>query len=318
VSRDRSLQSIEVVAGVVQRGDRRVLVAERPSGSALAGYLEFPGGKIEAGETPTAALAREFSEELGTAVLEAQPLIRFEYAYPEYRVRLRVYRVTRWHGEPHGREGQRLAWAGTAELRRLRLLPANRPVVTALELPETLLVTPEPPPEGDEAFLHTLDSVLQGPLPGGAIVRIRDSDVAARLVPAIARCAAGSNRPLILNTRNAAVLPAGFAGLHLSAAALVKLRTRPAVGGWVGASVHGVAEAAHAAAVGLDYVVVGSVRETPSHPGVTPLGWEGFARIAAAAGLPAYAIGGLGPADVAAAQENWGQGIAAVRAFWPG
>lgn len=309
---------IEVAAGVVQRADGRVLVAERRPGAALAGRLEFPGGKIEAGEDPPAALRREFLEELGTTVLAARPLLRFEHAYPDYRVRLHVYRVVRRQGEPDGREGQRLLWASTAELRRLPLLSADRPILAALDLPETLLVTPEPEAGNAAEFLEALAAALRGPVPGGAVVRIRNPGTVERLVPAVARHAAGLNRPLLLNTGNVAVPPEGFAGLHLPAAALAKLQARPAVRGWVGASVHNVAEAAQAAALGLDYIVVGSVRETPSHPGVAPLGWEGFTRIAQAAGLPAYAIGGLTAADVAAAQENWGQGIAAVRAFWPG
>lgn len=311
-------QTLEVAAGVVQRGDGRVLVAERRLGATLAGRLEFPGGKLEAGEDPSEALRREFLEELDTVVIEARPLLRFEHAYPGCRVRLYVYRVVRWRSEPAGREGQRLVWASTAELRQLPLLPADRPILTALDLPETLLVTPEPPSGGEVKFLHALDSVWKGAVPGGAIVRIRDTGAASKLVPIIAARSAQTGRPLFLNAAGIAVPPEGYAGLHLAAAELATLRTRPAVRGWIGASVHSVAEAARAAAIGLDYVVVGSVRETPSHPGVAPLGWEGFARIAAAAGLPAYAIGGMTAADVGAAQANWGQGIAAVRAFWPG
>lgn len=301
----------------MRRGDGRVLVGERRAGTPLAGRLEFPGGKIEAGEQPSGALRREFLEELGTVVRETKPLLRFEHAYPDYRVRLHVYRVVRWEGEPAGREGQRLFWASTSELRRLPLLPADRPILAALDLPETLLVTPEPDPGRGAEFLKALEAALRAPVPGGVIVRIRDPGAAAKLVPVIARRAANSNRPLILNAGHAAVPPAGFAGLHLPASALANLQARPAVRGWVGGSVHSVAEAVQAAALGLDYVIVGSVRETPSHPGVTPLGWEGFARIAASGGLPAYAIGGMTPADIVTAQEYWGQGIAAVRAFWP-
>ena len=310
---------IEVAAGALVRPDGGVLVAERPDGRALAGYLEFPGGKLEPGESPEAALARELHEELGIGGLCPRPLIRFEHDYPDYRVRLYVFRVARWEGEAVGREGQRLAWMLPRALAAAKLLPANRPVLAALELPATLLVTPEPGSDR-RRFLRRLEAALDRSGIQGVIFRVRDRAAFSVLAGDVVRIVRGAGRPVFVNAGSAASGPGGFEefdGLHLPAAILQSSRVRPPGSRWVGASVHDPEQARRARELELDYVVAGSLRETPSHPGVQPIGWSGFDRIAAAAGLPTYAIGGVGPGDLAAVVRRWGQGVAAIRAFWP-
>lgn len=307
---------LEVVAGVLERSDGRLLVTERPAGRPLAGYLEFPGGKLEAGEAPRHGLVREFAEELGLSVLDARPLIRFEHAWSGRTIRLHVFGITAWRGEPEGREGQRIAWVRASELRGLRLLPADRPIVAAIELPATLLVTPEPPPRHLANFLARLEQILAGKEPGAAILRTRSPAVAEALISQLAGTPGRFRQPLLLNAPGVSRLPPGFAGLHLPASRLFELRERPDVPGWVGASVHDAREAGRARDLGLDYVLIGSIRPSPTHPGVVPLAWEGFARLAAVAALPAFAIGGVGPQDLPVVRDLWGQGVAAVRAFW--
>src|SRR5512135_3219760 len=125
----------DVAVGVLQRSDGRVLLAERPHGKPWAGYWEFPGGKIEAGEDVHAALTRELHEELGIELDGGYPWITVEYAYPEKRVRLHFYRVLAWHGTPHGREGQRMAWEDPGVVGVQPLLPANEKILRALRLP---------------------------------------------------------------------------------------------------------------------------------------------------------------------------------------
>jgi 8-oxo-dGTP diphosphatase len=87
---------------------------------------------------------------------------------------------------------------------------------------------------------------------------------------------------------------------------------------WFGASCHDAADLERARALGADYAVLGPVRATPTHPGATPLGWEGFARLAVGAGLPVYAIGGVGPAEIPQAWRHGAQGVAGISAFWAG
>jgi mutator protein MutT len=117
---------------------RRVLIAQRPAGKHHAGSWEFPGGKIEPGEDSRAALARELDEELGIAIEHARPLLRVRHAYPEREVLLDVWVVRRYRGEPRGRDGQALRWCSRRELEEAELLPADRPIVAALRLPERL------------------------------------------------------------------------------------------------------------------------------------------------------------------------------------
>lgn len=118
----------EVAVGVLIRGDGAFLLAQRPSGKPYAGYWEFPGGKVEPGETVEAALARELHEELGIDVEHAQRWRVLEHDYPHAYVRLHFCKVTDWRGEPVGREGQQFSWQ-REPVGVEPLLPATVPVV---------------------------------------------------------------------------------------------------------------------------------------------------------------------------------------------
>ena len=131
---------VHVVAGVLRDTEGRVLLAQRPPGKHLAGGWEFPGGKLEAGETRFEALIRELHEELGILGKAARPLMRVQHAYPERDILLDVWIVTRWHGAPSGLDGQALRWCPREELPAAGLLPADAPIVAALMLPERLRI----------------------------------------------------------------------------------------------------------------------------------------------------------------------------------
>jgi 8-oxo-dGTP diphosphatase len=124
---------IPVAAGGLLDPDGRVLIAQRPAGGHVGGFWEFPGGKIQAGESPLAALRRELQEELGIRVASATPLTTYQVAYPDRTIELHVFRVQSYAGEPRGLEGQPLRWIAVGELGAADLLPADRPVVEALE-----------------------------------------------------------------------------------------------------------------------------------------------------------------------------------------
>jgi 8-oxo-dGTP diphosphatase len=306
---------VKVAAGVLQCADGRYLMAERPAHKILGGYLEFPGGKLEPGETPEAALVREFEEELGVTVTATEPLVRFEHAYPEQLIRAFMFRVTSWRGEPRGREGQKLIYAEPRALPTLPLLPANKPILAALALPATLAVTPLLEAPIHENFLTRFEHAVKTYRPGGAIVRCSDAALSKSVASGLVAIAERAHCALFLNSGDPREPPQGFAGVHLSAAAVQKLAARPELAGRLGASVHTPYEARKAGELGLDYVLAGSVRETPSHPDAAPLGWRGYDALVRAAGLPAYAIGGMTPEDVPEVRRHWGQGIAAIRAL---
>ncbi|MEA3119550.1 MAG: 8-oxo-dGTP diphosphatase [Paraburkholderia sp.] len=121
----------EVAVGILVQPDGRYLLAQRPSGKPYEGYWEFPGGKIEIGETVETALARELYEELGIDVEECHRWHTLEHDYPHAYVRLYFCKVTRWRGEPHGREGQAFSWQDLP-VAVAPLLPAAIPVLERL------------------------------------------------------------------------------------------------------------------------------------------------------------------------------------------
>jgi 8-oxo-dGTP diphosphatase len=123
---------LHVLVGLIEDEHGRILINERRPGTHMAGFWEFPGGKLAAGETPRQALDRELAEELGIAVLDAEPFMQHRHDYPEKRVLLDVWRVLAFTGWPLGLEAQALAWVHPRDLMAFGLLPADRPIVDVL------------------------------------------------------------------------------------------------------------------------------------------------------------------------------------------
>jgi 8-oxo-dGTP diphosphatase len=123
-----------VVACALVDEDRRVLIAQRPPGKALAGLWEFPGGKLMEGERPERALIRELHEELGIAVKEAclAPLTFASHAYPDFHLLMPLYICRRWEGIVAAREGQALKWVRPTKLRDYPMPPADEPLIPML------------------------------------------------------------------------------------------------------------------------------------------------------------------------------------------
>ncbi|MDG9670707.1 8-oxo-dGTP diphosphatase MutT [Hahella sp. CR1] len=131
------MKAVHVAVAVVLDQHNRVLVARRPDHLHQGGLLEFPGGKVEPGETVLAALQRELFEEVGVQVDvsedAANPLIQIEHHYPDKHVLLDVWRVSRFSGEAQGREGQYVAWLDLNELDPEAFPAANREIIAALQ-----------------------------------------------------------------------------------------------------------------------------------------------------------------------------------------
>ena len=312
-----SSSPIHVVAGVIADARGRILLARRTAGRDLAGAWEFPGGKLEAGEAPLAALDRELHEELGIRVLAAEPLVAVPQQYPHKRIVLDVWRVTRFSGKPVGREKQALAWSPPEKLRTYPMPPADRPVVAALTEPDRYLITPEPGSD-TRAFLRAIEKAIEA---GALRMQLRARDLSPeRLRPlaeqVLSRCRE-RGAELLLNGDIDLAREIGC-GVHLRSAQLAALSARPLpLDLPVAASCHDIDELRRAEAIDADFAVLGPVARTTTHPEREPIGWNGFARLREAVSLPIYALGGLKPGELAVARRHGAQGIAAIRGLWP-
>ena len=304
---------LHVVAAVVVDEQDRVLISQRPAHAHLGGLWEFPGGKLEAGETPEVGLKRELHEELGITVHAARPLIRVFHTYPDKSVLLDVWRVTCYSGEPAGLEGQPIDWIAADKLEDRVFPAADKPIIKAVQLPECYLVTPEPGPR----FLEKLERALAG---GISLVQLRAKAVSAAdyrtLVSAVQSVCRDANVRLLLNADPQLAQQLGADGVHLSSTHLMACSERPAGVQLVAASCHSQAEVQHAGALGLDFIVVSPVQKTRSHPGAVTLGFDGLRVLTELATVPVYALGGMSEVDLDQAFRHGAQGIAAISGLW--
>ncbi|GHC09371.1 Nudix family hydrolase [Thermomonas carbonis] len=315
------MKQIHVVAGVIRDARGRILLARRTEGRDLAGLWEFPGGKVEAGESPEDALIRELHEELGIQATVGASLIRVPQQYPGKRLLLDARHVE-FDGVPEGLDGQALAWVPQGDLADYPMPPADVPVVAALTQPDRYLVTPAP--GDDEAWLTSLADALAH---GVRRVQLRARDVEARRWRGlVARAVALSRRvgaEVLLNGDIAQAREAGI-GVHLRSAQLhdaalqASLDDMRAAGHAIAASCHDAGDLQRAEALGCSFVVLGPLQATASHPGQPGIGWDAFSGVREHVSLPIYAIGGLAPVDIADARTHGAQGIAAIRGLWPG
>jgi len=296
------------------------MLACRPPGKAYAGYWEFPGGKVEPGESLEAALARELHEELGIVVARACRWITRVFAYEHATVRLNFFRVFEWQGDPHPHEGQIFSWQLPDKVTVAPLLPANFPIVKALTLPPVLGIT-HAESLGIDSFLARLDIALHN---GLRLIQLRDKtlpqDARLHLARETVRRAHRFGARVLVNGGFELARAAGADGVHLDASAAAQLNARPDYAKsdsfLVGVSCHDAAELAHAAAIGADFALLSPVLPTLTHPGAATLGWDAFSALAAASPIPVYGLGGLGRDDVGLAQSHGAHGVALLRGAW--
>lgn len=306
-----------LVAAAVIRREGRILIAQRPSDKHQGGLWEFPGGKVDAGESVEQALARELQEELGIVVTASRPLIRITHDYPDKSVCLDVHEVSAFTGEAHGREGQPVRWVTPEEMTAYQFPAANLPILAAARLPACYHITPE---DQDEAGL--LDWLEQKKQKGAQLILLRlpqwsRTRYLGLAEEFLARCQS-AGMTLILHGEDASLLDVVAAhGLHMPARVLhspLNDLQRPVPASvWLAASVHNAEEIQQAEALGVDFVTLSPVQATLSHPDAQPLGWEKFAQLAGQAKMPVYALGGMQLADTGTSWRHGGQGIAGIR-----
>ncbi len=308
---------VHVVAGVIRDAQQRVLVTQHIKRDRYRGQWEFPGGKVESGESEAGALARELAEELGIHTQVCEPLIEICHDYPDIRVRLSVLEVREFAGDPEGREGQPLRWVSNRELNDLNLLEANWPIVRALALPAHYVIT-DTKRYGVTATLAGLERLLAE---GLRLVQVREKHMTVPDYTRFTRAVIERCQPfgawVLGNVDPPVAVAAGAHGVHLDSRRLRGLDRRPLGSeSWVAASCHDRRELEHAARIGCDFVVLSPVQPTASHTGARPLGWSRFRALSRRANFPVYALGGMQWQDASRARQAGGQGVALISAAW--
>lgn len=306
---------IDVAAAVIQRPDGSFVLGQRAPNTFYPGYWEFPGGKVENGETPRHALERELKEELGIEVVQAHPWIVRQHIYEHAHVRLHFFRVPEWRGELCDHIHSALSWQQADAVSVTPMLPANGPVLRALTLPPVYGIT-QASAVGIEAQIARIEHALGQ---GLRLIQVREPDMPpaarerfARRVVALAHRAGAR---VLINGDGDLARKVGADGVHLKSRQLMQTARRPAMA-LAGASCHNALEMARAAELELDFVVLGPVRATASHPDAQIMGWEGFGELVPDYPLPIFAIGGMTAADLETAWASGAHGIAAIRGAW--
>ena len=276
---------VEVAAAVLQKPDGSFLLAQRPADKIWAGYWEFPGGKVDPGETPLHALHRELHEELGIEVETAYPWVTRVFTYPHATVRLHFFRVTAWRGELHPHEGQEFAWQcfpalpheDRGRISVSPVLPANAPILRALQLPSLYAIS-NAAELGSEEFLQRLRHAL---CDGLRLIQVREKNLSRtalrELSLRVMELAHAQGAQVLINGDVELAQEIGADGVHLNSSQLVACSVRPGMA-WCAASCHNAAELQHAEEIGLDFAVLSPLLPTQSHPGAAHLGWEKFER----------------------------------------
>lgn len=306
---------VHVAAAVIVRPDGSILLGQRAGDTFYSGYWEFPGGKVEPGETPYQALVRELDEELGIRVEAANPWLTREHVYEHAHVSLHFFEVYRWQGEPTTHVHGALKWQQATDFNVGPMLPANGPILKALRLPRTLGIT-HAGKTGVTAQLAGLERALGN---GLRMVQIREPEMPAGALADFAGAVTDhcktANALCLLSSRHEPLSGVPVNGIHFTSRDLLQLTSLPEAE-WLGASCHTRTELEHAARLGLDYAVLGHVKPSTSHPDEAPLGWQRFAELVANLPIPVFAIGGLTTADMEEARTHGAHGIAMIGGAW--
>lgn len=304
---------VHVAVGVIKNQEQKYLITKRPHTSHQGGLWEFPGGKLEPGESVQEALKREIFEEVGIDINRCIPLIRINHDYGDKIVLLDVWQIEEYHGHATGKEKQELRWIDLSEFTQYSFPSANLPIIKAIDLPDKYMIT------GDFANADELSGKILKALNAGIkLIQFRAHNLhkneyfhCAKKIYTLCR---DYNSKLFLNTSSIDYLEHKayeFSyGLHLTTTELMSFDLDMFDAEFsISASVHNERELKKAEQCNLDFVVLSPVKNTRSHPNSVPIGWNMFKQLTEIATMPVYALGGMTHEDIRTARLYGGQGV---------
>ena len=253
-------------------------------------------------------------------VIAATPLITVKHQYPDLAVQLNVFLVEHFSGDAKSCEGQPFKWVNTGELANHAFPTANRPIITAAQLPPYYAILDD---VDESQLLTNLHKIL---IRGIKLIQLRlktlHTDAIKNFIEQAYPLCKRQGASLLINSAVKNAEDFAVDGIHLTSRHLMSITKRPAFprgtseqAHWVAASCHNLLELQHAQKIGVDFTVLAPVLATKTHPETEPLGWEQFAKLVSKTNLPVYALGGLSESSLDMTRQAGGQGVAAIRAF---
>jgi 8-oxo-dGTP diphosphatase len=313
---------VHVAVGFIVR-EQQVLISWRSASQHQGNRYEFPGGKIEADETPEQGLIRELREELGIEVQHPVRAQQLNYDYPEKTVCLHVFKVTQFTGDPVGQEGQHIRWIALDDLPDYQFPDANAPILRLAKLPTHYLICHEQTPQ--QSLTDWLDFHQQA-VPPNAWLYVRHHQLNStgyqRAVNQLSQSRPDLNLVLMYRHyqqfKNSSIR---LAGVHYAKQDIAHDVASQGDGSirkelLQFAACHTPQEIQHALQLGVDAIILSPVNATLTHPDATPLGWQAWQSLCQQSSVPVYALGGMTPNDIVTAEQYGGYGVAGIRGFY--
>lgn len=313
--------------GVIEepRSTGRVLIALRGANKDQGGLWEFPGGKVEKGESPKEALSRELTEEIGISLKACQFLMEIEHDYEYKKVLLHVFIVTEFSGEACGCEGQRVKWVSKYDLPCFKFPKANISILKQVMLSDQFMITGTF--TGTNIFLQQLREALEN---GLKLITLRARELDKIIYRELSRKVASmcqSYECILLLTGGLDTFDYSWGdGVHLSSKELSALYDAGYVNSelacsrlkFLSASTHNLKEIGQASAIGCDLITLSPVKKTLSHPYTDALGFSVSESMTNAnANMNIYWQGGMSLNDLDRAKRSGAKGISGISAWWP-
>ena len=307
--------NIDVSVAILINAEGQVLLSQRPPLKSWEGWWEFPGGKIEKDETSVDALYREIYEEIGVKITKYEKWVTRKYFFEGKKVTLNFFKVNEWDGEVTSKEKQKLVWTYLQKTNISPILPANRFVAKAFNLPKYYAITNLSEISKD-LFFNQLQKKISD---GLSLIQVREKNMSFDELKIFSKEVVQFCKPqnvkVIVNSDLKLAIEIKADGVHLTSSDLLKIKKIPKKF-IVSASCHNQEEIDIAEKLCVNFLVLSAVKKTLSHPEIKPIGWSKFEELVNKANTPIYALGGLGISDYKIALENGAIGVASQRMIW--